>query len=183
MRSQLLMAAAVALTFSGAVTAGEMKGSSGMGSMDSSNPAEKGIRTPTQPNETQPGMSGSMKGDGMKKGERMKDSSKSRSSMGSDTMSSGNPAEKGIRTPTQPNETQPGMSGDMKGDGMKKGERMKDSSKSRSSMKGGGEMKGDAMSGSSMGKGDMSSGNSAEKGVRTPSQPNETQPGMGPNKK
>lgn len=130
MRSQLLMAAAVALTFSGAVTAGEMKGSSGMGSMDSSNPAEKGIRTPTQPNETQPGMSGSMKGDGMKKGERMKDSSKS-----------------------------------------------------RSSMKGGGEMKGDAMSGGSMGKGNMSSGNPAEKGVRTPSQPNETQPGMGPNKK
>jgi hypothetical protein len=105
---------------------------------------------------------------------------------------SANPAsEKGVKTPQQPNETQPGMgagTGDRKGDNADtKGAK---SEKGASKGTGKGEMKGDAMGGGSgmkggsgMSSGSSNPGNPAEKGVKTPAQPNETQPGMGSNKK
>jgi hypothetical protein len=125
MKKYAWTAAAIAMALSGAVAAGET----------SSNPATQGSTTsPSQPNETQPGMGGgATKGDkgGMKGGAKSTDSGKSSTSMdagkssgkstakgsgkGSDMkgdMSSpnpGNPAEKGGKGPSQPNETQPGM--------------------------------------------------------------------------
>jgi hypothetical protein len=107
-----LLAMAVVLAFSGAAIAGEMSGGS-------SNPAEKGTpTTPKQPNETQPGQA-SAAGDkdtkGMKKDKGMKEGMKGdkmgksdKMGMKGESMNAGNPAEKGSKTPSQPNETQPG---------------------------------------------------------------------------
>ena len=115
----ILMAAAVALAFSGAALAADKSGMDKGGG--SANPGEKGSpTTPKQPNETQPGSMDKDKG----KGKGMK-GEKGAGPMKSDTMSGGtgmsggsgmssgasnpgNPAEKGSRTPGQPSETQPG---------------------------------------------------------------------------
>ena len=128
MKTKFWTAAAVILAMSGGVVAGEMSGGG------SANPAaDKGVTTPKQPNETQPGsMSGTgamkdgsrsdkaaakgsakgeMKGDAMSGGSGMKGSSSSSGSasgMSSGGSNIGNPAEKGPKTPAQPNETQPG---------------------------------------------------------------------------
>ena len=104
----------------------------------------------------------------------------------------GNPASgQGVKTPSQPNETQPGMMSGAADKGHMKADKGARSSKGTAKGSAKGELKGDAMSGGSgmqagSGSGSgMSSGgnpnpgNPAEKGVRTPSQPNETQPGMG----
>jgi hypothetical protein len=135
MKVQILAAAAVAVVFSAGVYAGESGKSGPAGTTDSSsaNPATKGSpKTPAQPNETQPGMnsgnpsadmkgdakgmrrdkSGS-KGDGMGKGDSMS-AGKGSSGMSSGSSNPGNPAEKGVRTPSQPNETQPGMGSNKK---------------------------------------------------------------------
>jgi hypothetical protein len=131
MKTKLWTVAAVVLAMSGAAVAGEMSGSGG-----GSNPAsEKGVKTPKQPNETQPGMGagagdmkgdskgskgkgsakGEMKGDAMGGGTGMKAGSGSSGGMSSGGSNMGNPAEsKGAKTPSQPNETQPGMGSNKK---------------------------------------------------------------------
>ena len=113
--------------------------------------------------------------------------------MSSGSGGAANPASgQGVKTPSQPNETQPGM---MSGAGDMKGEKGARGSKGAGTGSAKGELKGDAVSGGSgmqAGSGSASGmssgsnpnpGNPAEKGVRTPSQPNETQPGMGSHKK
>ncbi|HEV7802475.1 MAG TPA: hypothetical protein VGP15_15480 [Burkholderiales bacterium] len=121
MKAQL-WTAAIALALSGAAFAGEMKGGSSTDA-GSANPAEKGARTPKQPNETQPGMGegdtkgstkgakSGMKGDGTTSKSGMKGDGTSSNGGG---MNAGNPAEKGTRTPSQPNETQPGTGSNKK---------------------------------------------------------------------
>lgn len=110
------------------------------------------------------------------------------SDMSSGTGGGSNPAsEKGVKTPKQPNESQPGMSagtGDRKGKSDKAGTRRSAKGEMKSdTMSGGTGMKGGSSSTSGMGSGGSNMGNPAEKGAKTPSQPNESQPGMGGNKK
>jgi hypothetical protein len=135
MKTKFWTAAAVILAISGAAFAGEMSGSGG-----SANPAsEKGVKTPQQPNESQPGMSagtgdrkggsekgmkgekgkgsakGAMKDDATGGGSGMKAGSGSSSGMSGGSSNMGNPADaKGSKTPSQPNETQPGMGSNKK---------------------------------------------------------------------
>jgi hypothetical protein len=110
MNVKILMAASV-IALSGAAFAGEMGTSTDAGG----NPATKGAKTPSQPNETQPGMNGgnrSTTGTTVDQNTGSTGSSGEGRTMSGDTSTRnpnpGNPAEKGARTPSQPNETQPG---------------------------------------------------------------------------